>query len=162
MLNSFENYNYNNTEDFSLNEYITYARVVDIYDGDTCTCIIPFNNKYYKFNIRLAEIDTSEIKSKDVKHKNLALFAKKKLCSLISSDFNELELDIKRKDLRKLLNDKCYIIKLKCGEFDKYGRLLGYLFNNINDCLDNEKSYNYCLIRENLAYKYDGGTKEII
>lgn len=160
MSKELSKYNYENTEEFSLNNLIIEARVVDIYDGDTCTCIIPFNNSYSKFHIRLEGIDTCEIKSKDEIQKNLALEAKKKLCCLISSDFDNIDLNITRKELRKLLNEKCYIIKLKCGEFDKYGRLLGYLFNDNCDCQNNEESYNYCLIREKLAYAYDGGTKQ--
>lgn len=53
-----EKYTFDNTDEFSLDNYITLARVVDIYDGDTCTCIIPLYNNYYKYHIRLNEIDT--------------------------------------------------------------------------------------------------------
>lgn len=160
MSKELSKYNFENTEEFSLNNLITEARIVDIYDGDTCTCIIPFNNSYYKFNIRLEGIDTFEMKSKDDKQKKLALEAKRRLCCLISNDLDSIDINITRKELRKLLNEKCYIIKLKCGEFDKYGRLLAYLFDNKCDCQNDEESYNYCLIKEKLAYAYDGGTKQ--
>ena len=160
MSKELSKYNFENTEEFSLNNLITEARIVDIYDGDTCTCIIPFNNSYYKFNIRLEGIDTCEMKSKDDKQKKLALEAKKRLCCLISNDLDNIDINITRKELRKLLNEKCYIIKIKCGEFDKYGRLLAYLFDNKCDCQNYEESYNYCLIKEKLAYAYDGGTKQ--
>ena len=65
---ALNNYNINNTPKFSLSllfkDELVKARVVNIYDGDTITCILPINNKYYNFKIRLAGIDTCEIKSK--------------------------------------------------------------------------------------------------
>lgn len=69
-------------------------------------------------------------------------------------------MNISKSELKKILNDNCYIIKLKCGKFEKYGRLLGYLFNKTADCSNNDESYNYCLVKEKLAYIYNGGTKQ--
>jgi endonuclease YncB( thermonuclease family) len=156
---SIKNYNYDNTSEFSLNNIITIARIVDIYDGDSCTCIIKLNKKYNRFIIRLAGIDTPEITSKNTKNKETALGARKRLCSLISDDFNNLDVNIKRKELRKLLNSKCYLIIIKCGKFDKYGRLLAYLYNEKCKNLIEENSFNKCLVNEKLAYIYNGGTK---
>ena len=154
------NYNINNTDEFSLNNLFIDVRVVSIYDGDTCTCILPLFNNFYKFNIRLADIDTCEIKSKSIESKNLALNARKRLCTLISSDFDNIDINISKKDLIIKLNQKCYIIKIKCGSFDKYGRLLGWLYdkNSLPD-ITIDKSYNHILIKEHLAYKYEGKTK---
>jgi endonuclease YncB( thermonuclease family) len=71
-----------------------------------------------------------------------------------------MELDISKKDLIEKLNKKCYLIKIKCGEFDKYGRLLGWLFNKDSvKTISIEQSFNHILIKENLAYKYEGKTK---
>ena len=50
---------------FSLNGYKTWAKCVKIYDGDTATFAFYYNKTYYKFRVRLAGIDTAEIKSKD-------------------------------------------------------------------------------------------------
>ena len=80
---NLSDYNINNTNDFSLNELFIETRIVSIYDGDTCTCIIPIDKKIYKFNVRLAEIDTCEIRSKNENNKQLALEARKRLCNLI-------------------------------------------------------------------------------
>jgi len=156
---SLENYNINNTNQFSMNNILSMARVVDIYDGDTCTCIIPLFNNYYQFRIRLADIDTCEKTSKNIENKSLAYKARKRLAELISDDFKDIELEISKKDLIKRLNDKCYIIKIKFGSFDKYGRLLGYLFKK--DIIDEqiENSFNYILINEKLAYKYNDENK---
>ena len=48
------------------------------------------------------------------------------------------------------------LVYIKCGEFDKYGRLLGTLFINKED----EKSINQLMIDEGYGYEYDGGTKK--
>jgi endonuclease YncB( thermonuclease family) len=118
-------------EKFSLNEYVTDAKVVKIYDGDTIHAVFEFNNKLYKWVCRLDGIDTPEIKSKNSKEKEAA---------------------IKTRDyLREKILDK--IVELKCKEFDKYGRLLVDVYHNnvfINDLL----------ITEKYAKKYNGGTKE--
>lgn len=157
---TLEQYNIHNTNEFTLNNIFTEARVIDIYDGDTCTCIIPLFNNYYQFKIRLADIDTCEKKSKNAENKLYALNAKKRLCHLVSNDFCDIDINISKNDLITKLNDKCYIIKIKCSIFDKYGRLLAWLFpNNSNKNESIENSFNYILIREKLAYKYDGGTK---
>jgi len=160
------NYNIHNTNKFSLNllfkEELVKARVVSIYDGDTITCVLPINNKYYNFKIRLAGIDTCEIKSKCEENKVLAVKAKKRLCQLIIPDFNLNDESNKElnKELDKILNEKCYIIKIKLGEFDLYGRVLGWLYDNKADInTPIEKSFNNILINEHLAYKYEGKTK---
>lgn len=157
---NLSDYNINNTDDFSLNDLFSESRIVSIYDGDTCTCILPVDKKFYKFNVRLAEIDTCEITSKNSDNKQLALEARKRLCQLISPDFDQMDLNISKKDLIEKLNKKCYTIKIKCGEFDKYGRLLGWLYNkdSIKD-IPVEQSFNHILIKEKLAYKYEGKTK---
>jgi endonuclease YncB( thermonuclease family) len=158
LNNSIHRHNYDNTLEFSLNNLIKEARVVDIYDGDTCTCIFELNRKYHKFVIRLAGIDTPEITSKNEQNKKTALEARKRLCTLISNDFINMDINIKRKELRNLLNAKCYLIKIKCGQFDKYGRLLGWLYSN-HHIIIGERTFNQCLIDEKLAYVYNGGTK---
>jgi endonuclease YncB( thermonuclease family) len=154
------NFNINNTNDFSLENLFIESRVVSIYDGDTCTCIIFIFDNYYKFNIRLADIDTCEIKSKNNDNKVRALLARKRLCNLISSDFEQIDINISKKDLTLKLNEKCYTIMIKCGKFDKYGRLLAWLYNKdskVNTPI--EQSFNHILIKEHLAYVYEGKTK---
>lgn len=157
---NLSDYNINNTQDFSLNELFIETRIVSIYDGDTCTCILPIDKKFYKFTVRLAEIDTCEMTSKNNDNKQLALEARKRLCQLISSDFDDIDLNITKKDLTEKLNKKCYTIKIKCGDFDKYGRLLAWLYNKDSvTTVPIEQSFNHILIKEKLAYKYEGKTK---
>ena len=114
----------------SLNGITTLAKCTKCYDADTVHLVIPFNNGYYRWTCRLEEIDSAEIKSKN---KEEQIYATR------SRDY-----------LKNLILDK--IVNVKCGKFDKYGRLLVYIsINNIN--------INDHLVEKGYAYKYNGGTK---
>jgi endonuclease YncB( thermonuclease family) len=63
---------------------------------------------------------------------------------------------MKKSECKKILDTNTKIIKVKCHEFDKYGRLLVTLFDD-NKTLIN---INQRLIDEKYAKSYDGGTKE--
>jgi endonuclease YncB( thermonuclease family) len=153
MKELFKNYNYN-TPYFSLNGKKCYTRVVNIIDGDTIVLVIElFENTYYKFNVRLDGIDTSELKSKDEKLKQKALEAKYKLVELICNV--DKNFDFTKENIKKLLDDNIYLIWTECLEFDKYGRLLAKIKNTEND----NEYINNILIDENLAYEYHGGKK---
>lgn len=134
------------TPKFSLKGMRFASRIVDVIDGDTIVGIIPLMNTFYKFHIRLASIDTSEIKSKDAKLKEIAIKAKNRLLELITdksiNSKNELEADV-------------YLVWLKCEDFDKYGRLLANIYRT-PECV---KSFSEILLEEKLAYPYYGSTK---
>jgi hypothetical protein len=49
------------------------------------------------------------------------------------------------------------LVKIKCGDFDKYGRLLAEIYTIKNDTQD--ISFSQHLLYNNLAYKYTGQTK---
>lgn len=121
---------YTKIEKFSLNNMIFDAKVIKVYDGDTITVVFNYNNKYYKWNCRLNGIDTPEIKSNNEDEKKNAIKAR---------DF------LKEQILSR-------IVKLYCGEFDKYGRLLVNIIYK-------EKNINEFMILNGYANKYDGGTK---
>ena len=52
---------------------------------------------------------------------------------------------------------------MKCGEWDKYGRLLGTIFIIERKCLicKNKINVNQLMIQAGHAKSYDGGTKEV-
>lgn len=165
-LEIWKKYDFSSTNNFCLKDTILVCRIVDIYDGDTCTCVIPLFSRFYKFTVRLADIDTCEMKSKTDTNKELAYKARMYLFNLVTKKiYTELDLHISRKDMRKILNDNIYLTFILCGEFDKYGRLLGWLFNlseNINKkelFSDKSISFNHLLIKNGLAYFYEGDTK---
>jgi endonuclease YncB( thermonuclease family) len=147
-----ENFNDTNTPLFSFNGVNGMSRVVDITDGDTIKAIINFKDEYYKIIVRLNNIDTCETKSKSEENKNLGVNAKKRLYNLITNKTIE---NNDKKLIKKELHDNCYLIYLKCYEFDKYGRVLGDIYKNDGD----DVSYSSILINEKLAYIYGGKTK---
>ena len=56
--------------------------------------------------------------------------------------------------LIQMLETTNFIVNIKCGEFDKYGRVLVQIYSS-----QFTKSLNQLLIDENHAYAYFGKTK---
>tara|TARA_E500000178_G_C16975221_1_gene732990 strand:+ start:1077 stop:1559 length:483 start_codon:yes stop_codon:yes gene_type:complete len=108
------------------------SKVVSVYDGDTIKIVFPVLRKLYKFNCRITGVDTPEIRTRDKKEKELGISVRDKL-------------------REKILNK---VVKIKCGDFDKYGRLLVEV---ITDEGENIKEW---LINNKYAFAYDGGTKK--
>jgi len=132
---------------FSLKGLITDAKLLSNYDGDTGDIIFIYNQQLMRMKARFLGYDTCEIKpllkdpNRDEKKKK-ALEAKERLWHLCTAN-NE-------------------IIKIKCHEFDKYGRLLITAFNsttNDNKYDDFDLSINAKMIKEGHGYSYNGGTK---
>lgn len=143
----------NNTPYFSLEGLKTYARVIDIYDGDTITIVIDVNSFFLKFRCRLNGIDTCEIRSKNIQNKQLAVQAKNRLFNLVTG--HTIDEVYNKKELIEYFDKNISVIWVHCLEFDKYGRLL-------IDCYasqDEPKSFSQILIDDRLAYSYDGETK---
>ncbi len=131
--NFLEMVKYSDVEYFNLNGHKTWTKCVKVYDGDTGTFVFFLYGKPYKFRIRLADIDTAELKSDDVEEVEYANRAKDRLMELIGNN----------------------LVYLECLRWDKYGRLLGKIYqDNIT-----QKSINQILLDEHLAYKYNGGKR---
>ena len=131
-----------NTPVFTLEGDMKLCKVVDIYDGDTIKVVFMDNNRINKWNIRMEGYDSPEMRpSRKLENrdeiKKKAIEAKNYLKSLI---MNENQL-----------------VYLKCGKFDKYGRLLGYVYIKEDDT----ESVNEMMIKNNHAYEYHGGTKKV-
>ena len=152
----YQNQKNSNTKMFSLLGEKMYGRVVDIHDGDTITVILNLFGSFFKFKVRLAEIDTCEITSKVEQNKSLAIQAKVRLISLICNrDISNCMLLTDKKALISFLEENNHCVWLQCLQFDKFGRLLANIYC---DHSSNE-SFSEILIKENLAYKYEGKTK---
>jgi endonuclease YncB( thermonuclease family) len=124
----------------------TLARVVSIYDGDTLMAVVPCAGGFFRFSVRLDGIDTCEMNSAAAANRNIARLARDRLGQMITNtDFGWDDV---------LERDVC-LVRLKCGGFDKYGRLLASVFSAGTQ----KKSYNDVLVEERLAYVYNGGTK---
>lgn len=135
---------------FSLENIDTTCRIVDIYDGDTITIVINMFSSYHKMNVRLAGIDTCELKGKN---KELGLKAKARLFELLTKNTWCPTLQNK-KNMRSFLDANPCVAKIVCGKFDKYGRLLGKIYVD-----ENNQSVQDILVEEKLAYTYDGKAK---
>lgn len=139
-MNNIINNNNDDISYFSLENYETLAYYYKNYDGDSIDLIfyLPLTNKKYKWKCRLFGIDTPEIRTNNLQEKEFAL----KIKNIV----------------REKLENKTLFIK--CGSFDKYGRILVEIYTPYNIDLEG-KSLNTWLIDNNYAKKYDGGTKEI-
>jgi endonuclease YncB( thermonuclease family) len=129
---------------FSLNGTRT-VRVVSMHDGDTFTAVFRFEEAFYKFPVRLARIDTPEMTSKNP----LAYVARNRLFELITSSPSPQDtIQWRKKDFDSYFASKPTHLTINCTGMDKYGRVLA----DVGEFAD-------ILVRENLAYWYDGGKK---
>lgn len=127
----------NNTiEPFSLAKRKLFAKVVDVYDGDTCKVNLFLHDCLLKkFTIRMIGYDSPELRTKNP----------------IEKKYGHRSKDV----IVKLIADK--IVKLECLDFDKYGRILGQIY--IHDNNQNEINVNNFMIHNHLGYSYMGDTK---
>ena len=137
-----------NVECFNLNDEIFTCKVTNVYDADTCRVVFFLNNKLIKYTIRLKGIDTPEIRPKITKANReqeikFAKQARNRLIQLATSVNIDLDFDLSKSKLQKLIDENTKLIKIHCFEFDKYGRLLAELKDD-----KNPKSYNDILIEE--------------
>ena len=129
------------TKKFTLEGCVKICKVVSVYDGDSCRVVFNHNGQINKWNIRMNGYDSPEMRPSKSKpnreaEKAAAVKAKEYLKSLIMKDKQ--------------------LVYIKCGKFDKYGRLLGEIYINKND----KKSINQIMVDERHGYAYDGGTKK--
>ena len=116
----------------------TIGKVCNVYDGDTCRVIFYFHDQLTRLTVRLASIDTPEIRSKDP---------------------NEIEHGLKARDFLSnlVLNQLVYV---ELGKYDKYKRPLTNIYlldqdlNKIGD-----KTVQEMLVENKLAIHYTGGTR---
>lgn len=142
-----------NTPFFTLNGIKDYARVTEVYDGDTITIVMNISGSFLKFKCRMMGIDTCEIRSKNPKNKELAIKARNRLIQLITD--KQVDEASKKKDVSSFLDEDVYVVWVHCLEFDKYGRALIQCFKSPVST----KSFSEILVEEKLAYKYEGDTK---
>lgn len=129
-----------NTKLMSLEGKVYTAKIVYIYDGDTMHVVFKEFGEFYRWNCRISGVDTPELRTKNAAEK---------------------EMGYKVRDHLRggLMN---VVVKIKCGEFDKYGRLLIDVFmpEHMLDNPDEPKMLSEWLIDHKYAYAYGGGTKQ--
>lgn len=117
-----------------------YARIIKVYDGDTCTALVTVGTEIIKIRLRLAGIDTPELKDepghkRSRKERELAEAAQRRLAELVL--------------------EKIILIEIK--SWDKYGgRVVADLYINVDS---KEENVSNILLNEGYAHVYNGGKK---
>jgi endonuclease YncB( thermonuclease family) len=124
---------------FTLEKHIVKAKIVRVYDGDTCFAVFKLHNDYVKFKIRMEGYDSPEIKP------SLDISNREKVKKEAQQSKEALEKHVLHK-----------IVTLHCGKWDKYGRLLGTIYVD-----DDRINVNQYMINNGFGYTYDGGTKKL-
>lgn len=124
-----------NFTQFSLDGSERWAEVVDVYDGDTIKVIMRFRGKIDRWTIRMTGYDSPEMRPP-------------------KNDPNRGQIITKAKEAKEALINKIdnNPVLIKCGPFDKYGRLLGDVFVNGDHI-------NAWMVANGFGYPYDGGKK---
>jgi micrococcal nuclease len=136
-----KNINDDSVQLFSLDKQIYPAKIVRVYDGDTCFAVFKLHNEYVKFKIRMEGYDSPEIKP-SLENKN--------------REKEKKEAQKAKEELEKYVLNK--VVLLHCGKWDKYGRLLGTLYTTNH--LNINVNINDLMIKNGFGYAYDGGTKK--
>lgn len=151
----------NSVNAFSFDGQELHCKVVDVYDADTIKINMILDGNIVKFTCRLIGIDTPEMKPRKNKENRKEEIRKAKdarnyLLELITGIEFDNTKKYMRKQINQILKDNHKLVKIKCGKFDKYGRLLVEVFDIKSQ---SGGSFNQNLIDKGHAYAYYGGTK---
>ena len=131
------NINYKDTTAFV--PPILYGKVIKVYDGDTITIAakLPYDlSPVYRFSVRLAGIDSPEMRGGGEKETALATISRDALHGLIFGK----------------------IIELRNNGKEKYGRLLADVYTTPN-AITKSIHVNQWMLENKFAVPYDGGKK---
>jgi micrococcal nuclease len=121
--------------------YTYKAKVVRVIDGDTLDCDIDLGfHIFVRKRVRLDGIDAPEKNSRIAYDRDIAAKATSRA--------------------KIALEDKTVILQTKLDKSDKFGRVLGIIFESQKEMIDNQ-SFNIKLVQEGLASRYDGGKKNV-
>ena len=134
------------------------AKVVDVYDGDTCNIVIMFNGHLTKFKMRSNGYDSPEMKppkSDEMRDKIIdsAIKSRNYFISRITNCSIEIDKHYTKKEIKELLKLNTKVVKIFSVGWDKYGRLLG-------EIVVDKVNINSEMINKGYGYQYDGGKKE--
>ena len=136
-------------EEFNLKGKKLTGKVVDIYDGDTCKIVVELDGKLVKFSCRLLGINAPEIKPlKNKENREQEKIEAKKCRNRLFELCTNCSLDDNKKIKDEIDNNRKLVI-VECFDWDKYGRLLVYIYD-----LNSDKSFNSILLEENLVKPY--------
>ncbi len=149
-------------KEFSLKGKNMWGKVVYVYDGDTTHIVFNMDGKLVKFNCRLLGIDSPEIMPKNILDEKLrnqeiasAIKSRNYLITQVVNIPIKKEL-MNKNEVKTFCSNSSKLVWVKAHDFDKYGRLLVELYENLNS----SKSFNQDMIDKKYAVRYDGGTKK--
>lgn len=142
-------------EKFTYRGYRCKAKVVDIYDGDTLTLVFRHRGHLEQHSCRMVGYDSPEMKPpKSDPNREREIAAAKRA----------------RAALQGMVSDG--LVRVECGDFDKYGRILVTLYvrdPQAGGCpgfgicgRPAEIEVNRWMVEEGHGIPYDGGTKRKI
>ena len=139
---------------FSLEGNNVSAKVVQVYDGDTCDLVFNYRGEIVRYNCRLEDIDTAELGKNDAKGRD-AKIARDFLAWLCTGNKAE-EFDDKwaawtETELQEWLNDSNKLVYAELGGFGDFGRLLVTLKRAKNA----NNTFNQLLLDEEYATEYE-------
>lgn len=147
--------NFADIDYFGFNGYSGLVKIVDIYDGDTCTIIFLFGDTLCKYRCRLLGINASELKQSKENYDRDNEIEKAKKCRQRFYELvikSNVQFNITRDQGRELLATNINLNYCNIFGFDKYGRLLIKLFDSETH---DGQTINQQLIDENLAEIYN-------
>ena len=109
---------------------LEHVPVINVYDGDTITVAVKIEQRYYKYKVRLAGIDTPELRTNNENEKRKAIAAR---------DYLKMLILHKKVCVRNVF-------------YEKYGRLCGTIYIK-------NKDINRSMVEAGHAVEYDGGKK---
>ena len=137
---------------FSLKGVITYGKILKNYDGDTADCLLIYKDNLMRFKVRFYGYDSPEMKpSLNIENREEIILKAK------DAKYKLWKLTTKTDDYQFHKT----LIKIECGDFDKYGRLLITAYDFDIEELEFSKSINKMMIDEGYGYSYLGGKKNI-
>lgn len=143
-----------NTQKFTFKCDRRECKVVDVYDGDTCTLAFELDGfGYTKVSCRLYGIDTCEMKGGTEDTKIHAVKAKNRLIQMVLDHRINLDENFTKQELSKIVESSTEIVLVEFKEADKYGRPLVLIYTQDNT------NVNETLIKEGYAQEYHGGKK---
>ena len=161
ILKNSSNAAYN---DFSFEGLKSICKVVDIYDADTFRVVFFLNesdSKPIKIKVRADGCNAAEMfpllthKNRDEEMKKARIARNRVLQLVTNATIDIQDTLISHNDVLYILSKSTKLVYISFGKYDKYGRVLGTLYEN----KDSAMSINKILIDENLAVVYHGGKR---
>lgn len=137
-----------NSPILNLDGYRGWARLHDIYDGDTCTVIVPIHGMGpRRIHVRLEGINAPEMRSTTEAEQANAKKARASFCELVCPGLSMLGT----KDSKAFLSCKPILVWIECRSNDKYGRTIAKVYPCTVDYTRATDHVSQTLVRLNLA-----------